>query len=70
MHNNLIPSLIPGDMPVPLTPAEQKQIRDAMCAAAARGLRYVSELGDIRVGLSREFAQMKSDSLKSSKAKV
>lgn len=70
MQNNSNPELIPGDLPVALTPAEQKQIRDAMCGAAARGLAYAGELADIRSGLSHQFSLLKADSAKAAKGKA
>jgi hypothetical protein len=69
MKNNTNPVLTPGEAPVALTAAEQKQIRDALCGAAVRGLHYDGELADMRASLTREFAQMKSECAKAAKAK-
>ncbi|MDR5815821.1 hypothetical protein QCE62_19730 [Caballeronia sp. LZ033] len=70
MQNNSNSVLTPGDPPVALTPAEQKQIRDAMCGAAVRGLTYPGELADIRSGLSHQFSLLKADSSKAAKGKA
>jgi hypothetical protein len=70
MQNNSNPVLMPGEPPVALTPAEQKQIRDALCGVAMRGLRHNGELEDMRVRLSREFAQLKSDCALAQKVKA
>ncbi|WP_175980032.1 hypothetical protein [Caballeronia zhejiangensis] len=69
MKNNSNPGLIPGEPLVALTAAEQKQIRDALCGAAVRGLRYESELADLRASLTREFARLKSECAQAAKAK-
>ncbi|MEM5371331.1 hypothetical protein V4C53_35600 [Paraburkholderia azotifigens] len=42
-----------------LTAAEQKQIRDALCAIAVRGLRLPDELERVRKELTKEFLALK-----------
>jgi tRNA G26 N,N-dimethylase Trm1 len=70
MQNNSNPVLMPGEPPVALTPAEQKQIREALCAVAARGVRYNGELTDMRLRLTHEFGQLKSGCALAQKVKA
>jgi hypothetical protein len=44
-----------------LTPAEQKQIREALCAIVVRGLRYPTELTDVRNLLTAQFLALKAE---------
>jgi hypothetical protein len=51
-----------------LTPAEQKQVREALCAVVARGLRYPNELEDVRKLLTAQFLGLKADTGKQAAA--
>ncbi|GJH05010.1 hypothetical protein [Paraburkholderia terrae] len=42
-----------------LTAAEQKQIREALCAIAVRGERFPGELAQTREKLTKEFLALK-----------
>ncbi|WP_153135151.1 hypothetical protein [Paraburkholderia agricolaris] len=42
-----------------LTATEQKQIREALCAIAARGARYPDEYETARVNLTAQFEALK-----------
>lgn len=60
--------LVVPEPPPELPAAQQKQIRDALCAVAARGERYPGELAAVRVNLSREFATFNVDCAKAAKS--
>ncbi|MFM0135067.1 hypothetical protein [Caballeronia grimmiae] len=66
MQNNNM--LFLPELPPELPSAQQKQIRDALCAVAARGERFPGELAAVRVNLSREFATFNVDCAKASKS--
>jgi len=68
MQNNSYPVLFVPEPPPELPAAQQKQIRDALCAVAARGERFPGELASVRVCLSREFATFNADCVKAAKA--
>ena len=42
-----------------LTATERKQIRDALCAIAVRGARYVEEMEHARIELVKQFEALK-----------
>ncbi|WP_250538678.1 MULTISPECIES: hypothetical protein [unclassified Caballeronia] len=68
MQNNSNPVLFVPELAPELPAAQQKQIRDALCAVAARGERFPGELAAVRVGLSREFATFSADCSRAAKA--
>lgn len=68
MQNNSYPVLFVPEPPPELPAAQQKQIRDALCAIAARGERFPGEIASVRVCLSREFATFNADCVKAVKA--
>ncbi|GJH14999.1 hypothetical protein CBA19CS22_00675 [Caballeronia novacaledonica] len=68
MQNNSNPVLFVPEPPPELPAAQQKQIRDALCAVAARGERFPGELASVRVCLSREFATFNADCVKAARA--
>ena len=43
-----------------LTAAEQKQIRETLCAIAARGSRFPDELHQARENLTKQFEALKA----------
>lgn len=43
-----------------LTAAEQKQIREALCAIAVRGARFPDELQQARQNLTQQFEALKA----------
>ncbi|WP_185732287.1 hypothetical protein [Burkholderia sp. Bp8963] len=43
-----------------VTAAEQKQIREALCAIAIRGARFPQELDQVRQSLTTQFEALKA----------